>query len=76
MEVVRILVGAGYSLVFAQIHFGGKRPHDSEQVARPEFLFVLRGDADLEAQVFVPAPLIVAVQHFEFAYDFAGLPAS
>ena len=51
-------------------------PHDSEQVARPEFLFVLRGAADLEAQVFVPAPFIVSVQHFEFAYDFGGLPAS
>lgn len=61
--------------MFAQIHFIGESPHDLKQVARLEFLFVLRCNADLEAQIFVPASFVVAVYHFELAHDFAGFPA-
>jgi hypothetical protein len=76
MQVVRIFVRAGYSLMFAQIHFAGERPYDPEQIARLEFLFVLWSNAYFEAQVFVPASFVVAVHHFELAHDLGGFPAS
>ena len=48
MQIIRIFMRAGQSLMFAQIHFIGESPHDLEQVARPEFRFILRGDTNLE----------------------------
>ena len=76
VQIIGVLVCAGYSLVFAQVHFVRKRPHDVQQVARPEFRFVLRGDADLEAQVLILTPLVVAVDHLEFEAHLARIGAA
>ena len=73
MQIIRIFMRADQSLMFAQIHFIGESPHDSEQIARSEFLFVLRGDADFETQVFVPAAFVVPVCHFKLAQNPVGV---
>lgn len=49
--------------------------HNPEQIARLEFLFILRRDADLEAQAFIPATFVVTVHHFEHVHDPVGFPA-
>ena len=76
MQVIRIFMRAGQSLMFAQIHFAGERPHDLKQVVRSEFLFVLWCYADFEAQVFVSTAFVVPVHHFELAHNLGGFPTS
>lgn len=73
VQVVGVLMGAGQSLGIGEIHFGGECAYNFAQVFVFQSCLVPWSNTDLKPQVFVPAALVGAVDHFELAQNPVGV---